>query len=516
MSVNRSIVTAALFATLSTLTLAKTVVFLPPPSTSYFVYHSNVAAALASRGHEVWICVPDFLLQKNLVKDKAVKVIPYGKQLGNIEERVMKHSRLIEVFWAEEFSINVVNLYHHNQEYSRLAHEILSDQTFINAIRNLKPDFFVLESIIFNVNMVVLPYILDTPFAFIGTFHDPPLTRVPFSPGAPDLPGEHMSNRLTFPERAVNLLFYLVRINFDLFHDSSLVSRFAAHKPYKSINDLAGDAKIFIAEIDHILDYPRLMLPNTKLVGGSSASVAKPLVGELKKFVDESKHGIVVVSFGGSVINVPSHITAKMAAAFRQLDLRVVWNVNLTSPDPSHIRTSLWMPQNDLLGHEKTKLFVSHCGKNGQYEALYHAVPILCLPIFGDQGYNAERIKIKQLGLRADIRKISADELATMIKEIVYKGNYSENMKKTSRLYRELYKDPKTESAYWLDHVMKYGGAYMRSAGQEMPWYQLYVLDVIAALLAVTSLILLFVYQLIKICYRCVRTQFSDRKRKQD
>ncbi|CAG5115828.1 unnamed protein product [Candidula unifasciata] len=515
MSGPKSTVTVAVFVTLSTLTLAKTVVFLPPPSTSYFVYHGNIAAALASRGHDVWICVPEFLLYKNLVKDQAVKVLPYGKHLGDIEKRVMKHSRMIEVFWQEEFSVSTVNFYYHTREYSRLAHDILSDQTFINAIRNLNADLFVLDSSIFNVNIVVLPYLLNTPFAFVGSFHEPPLNRVPFNQGAPDYPMDHMSNRLTFADRVVNFLIHLVRVN-DLFHDSSLVSRFAAHKPYKSINALAGDAEIFIAETDHVLDYPRLMLPNTKLVGGSSASVAKPLIGELKKFVDESKHGIVVVSFGASVINVPAPITTKMAAAFRQLDLRVVWNVNLTSPDPGHIRTSLWMPQNDLLGNEKTKLFVSHCGKNGQYEALYHAVPILCLPIFADQGYNSERIKIKQLGLRADIRKISADELAAMMKEIIYEGNFTENMKKASRLYRELYKDPKTECAYWLDHVLKYGGAYMRSAAQDMPWYQLYLLDVITALLAVTSLILLVVYQLAKLCYTCLLTRFNDRKRKPD
>ncbi|BFZ00447.1 hypothetical protein BsWGS_03486 [Bradybaena similaris] len=509
-------VTAVVFATLTTLTLAKTVVFLPPPSTSYFVYHTNVATALASRGHDVYICVPDFLLHKKLVQNKAVKIIPYGRQLGDIEKRVMGQSRLIDVFWTQEFSLDILNFYRFTSEYSKLAHEVLSDQTFINAIQNLKPDLFVLESIIFNVNMVVLPYMLDTPFAFIGTFHDMPLTRVPFSAATPGFPGDKVSDRMTFGERVANFLFYITRINFDLFHDSSLVSKFAPHKPYKSINDLAANAEVFIAEVDHILDYPRPMLPNTKLVGGSSASLAKPLVGELKKFVEESKDGIVVASFGGSVVNLPAHIETKMVSAFKQLDQRVVWTVNMTSPDPTQILTSLWTPQNDLLGHEKAKLFVSHCGKNGQYEALYHGVPILCLPIFGDQFYNSERIKIKQLGLRADIREISADQLAAMIKEIIYEGNYTANMKKASRLYRELYKDPKDQAAYWLDHVIKHGGAYMRSAGQQMPWYQLYALDVLAALLLTAALVLLFVCLLLKFCYRCFRSQFSHSQKKLD
>jgi glucuronosyltransferase len=44
------------------------------------------------------------------------------------------------------------------------------------------------------------------------------------------------------------------------------------------------------------------------------------------------------------------------------------------------------------------KVFVSLCGKNGQYEALYYAVPIVATPIFVDQAYNAERARVKGFG----------------------------------------------------------------------------------------------------------------------
>jgi UDP:flavonoid glycosyltransferase YjiC (YdhE family) len=39
-----------------------------------------------------------------------------------------------------------------------------------------------------------------------------------------------------------------------------------------------------------------------------------------------------------------------------------------------------WLPQNDLLGHPKTKLFITHCGKNGIFEALYHGIPMIGFP----------------------------------------------------------------------------------------------------------------------------------------
>ena len=53
------------------------------------------------------------------------------------------------------------------------------------------------------------------------------------------------------------------------------------------------------------------------------------------------------------------------------------------------------------------------------FSALFHAVPILCTPIFGDQLYNSRRTKAKGFGDYADLKSDSADELASKIKNIV-------------------------------------------------------------------------------------------------
>lgn len=51
------------------------------------------------------------------------------------------------------------------------------------------------------------------------------------------------------------------------------------------------------------------------------------------------------------------------------------------------------MPQNDVLGHPKTRLFIGHAGLNGIFESIYHGVPMLCSPFFGDQFDNARAAK---------------------------------------------------------------------------------------------------------------------------
>ncbi|XP_076445041.1 UDP-glucuronosyltransferase 2A2-like [Babylonia areolata] len=140
---------------------------------------------------------------------------------------------------------------------------------------------------------------------------------------------------------------------------------------------------------------PRPTLPNVNLTGGTATGPAKPLPPEFQSFMDSAKEGVVIVSFGSYVLDLPQHISDKNLQVLLQLPMKSVSRSNLTSSDPKKILTVPWIPQNDLLGHPHTKVFVSHCGNSGQYEALYHTVPIVATPLFDDQRYNAERIRVK-------------------------------------------------------------------------------------------------------------------------
>lgn len=64
---------------------------------------------------------------------------------------------------------------------------------------------------------------------------------------------------------------------------------------------------------------------------------------------------------------------------------------NLLSSKPSNVKAVDWMPQNDILGHAKTRLFLSHVGHNSMYEAAYHGVPVIGFPMWSDQPENARQ-----------------------------------------------------------------------------------------------------------------------------
>lgn len=59
---------------------------------------------------------------------------------------------------------------------------------------------------------------------------------------------------------------------------------------------------------------------------------------------------------------------------------------------PENIFISKWLPQNEILSHPNIILFISHCGLGGVIESRYHGVPILAVPIYGDQYMNAKEV----------------------------------------------------------------------------------------------------------------------------
>lgn len=78
-----------------------------------------------------------------------------------------------------------------------------------------------------------------------------------------------------------------------------------------------------------------------------------------------------------------------------------------------------WLPQNDILGHPKTKLFLTHAGVNGMAEGAYHGVPMVCSPFSADQFQNCARIKEFGLGDIASVRDTTTEGLVEILKTVL-------------------------------------------------------------------------------------------------
>lgn len=93
---------------------------------------------------------------------------------------------------------------------------------------------------------------------------------------------------------------------------------------------------------------------------------------------ETAEKGVIIMTFGAQAGYLPLDIMLKFVNVFGKLhNYKIIWKLpkqsekqiqNINMPKNIHIFT--WLPQNDCLGHKKTKLFITHCGNNGQYETI--------------------------------------------------------------------------------------------------------------------------------------------------
>lgn len=63
-----------------------------------------------------------------------------------------------------------------------------------------------------------------------------------------------------------------------------------------------------------------------------------------------------------------------------------------------------WAPQVEILAHESTGAFLSHCGWNSVLESLSHGVPIIGWPLASEQFYNS-KMMVEELGVCVEIAR---------------------------------------------------------------------------------------------------------------
>jgi len=74
--------------------------------------------------------------------------------------------------------------------------------------------------------------------------------------------------------------------------------------------------------------------------------------------------------------------------------------------------------------HPNVKLFISHGGIFGVYEAVDAGVPVLGFPLFYDQPRNIDNLVEAGMGISMDLLTLQKDELIKNILELINNEKY--------------------------------------------------------------------------------------------
>ena len=161
----------------------------------------------------------------------------------------------------------------------------------------------------------------------------------------------------------------------------------------KTLGQLISNVSMVLLNNHFSLNFPRPYVPNMIEVGGIHLKrKVNELPTNIKSVLDNATNGAIYFSMGSNLKSTDLPVATRDAIlrVFAKLNHQVLWKFEDTNlpGKPDNVFISDWFPQDDVLAHKNIKLFITHGGLLGTQEAVYHGVPVLGIPIFGDQMMN--------------------------------------------------------------------------------------------------------------------------------
>uniref|UniRef100_A0A668AM82 Uncharacterized protein n=1 Tax=Myripristis murdjan TaxID=586833 RepID=A0A668AM82_9TELE len=361
---------------------------------------------------------------------------------------------------------------------SELISKMLDNQELMQTIKDSNYDMVITDPCwgagTILAKYLNLPLVYNVRWLVVGEGHfsiaPSPVSYIPIT-------GSGYTDKMTFVERVKNMVLYGITKAQYIILVSQIYQKICDKYlgPDNNFHHLVQGADLWLMRVDFVFEFPRPTMPNFIYMGGFQCKPAKPLPQHLEDFVIWRYKGDRPASLGNNTLLVD------------------------------------WMPQNDLLGHPKTKLFVAHGGTNGVQEAIYHGVPVVGLPVFFDQYDNLLRLKERGAAKILTLATVDKDNsFLKALQEVLHEPSYRMNMQRLSRLHRDQPIKPLDLALFWIEFVMRHkGAAHLRTESYKMPWYSYHSVDVIVFLAGVVLLILGTFAAVIKcLCSRlCLRTK---------
>ncbi|XP_053559233.1 UDP-glucuronosyltransferase 2A2 isoform X5 [Bombina bombina] len=494
-----------------------------PADGSHWLNLKLVLENLAHKGHEITVLVFSANLLINHAEPSRLTYevfqVPFTKEKN--EEVFEELLRL----WSghpspsrPQTALSVMQLLGRKRQLEKdTCDGIVKNKELMERLQREKYDVLISDP--FSIGGELVAEILGVPFVYtirfsIGNSMERLCGHLPSPFSYVPVVMAELSDNMTFVERLKNTFHYLFADTiFFIVFEGNWNKYFSEvlGRP-TSLCETMGKAEIWLIRTYWDFEYPRPILPNFEFVGGLHCKPAKPLPEEMEKVVQSSgDHGIVVFSLGSMVKNLSDERSNLIAAALSQLPQKVIWRYSGKKPDTLSANTIIydWIPQNDLLGHPKTKAFITHGGTNGIYEAIYHGVPMVGIPLFADQPDNIVHMKNKGMAVMLDFNKMEAQELVDAVNTVINNPSYKENAMRLSHIHHDQPIKPLDRAVFWIEYVMRHKGAkHLRPASHELTWYQYHCLDVIAFLLACLLIVLYVTTKLLSFCLRkCCKTR---------
>ncbi|XP_075989280.1 UDP-glycosyltransferase UGT5-like [Anticarsia gemmatalis] len=483
--------------------------FFPTPSHSHNQLGKGVVYSLLKEGHTVtWVTpFPD------KVKDppKNLNIIGMPETAAISEKLNMadpKHAAR-GLSFVLEFANNITTA-------------AFSNKALINALTNTQFDAVATE-FFFNDVMCGVAAVQQVPWILLSATQMMPnqetqvdevrsISTVPLMFNDAGIP-------MTFMDRAFNAFIYVAMTLNTWLDKSNTIAKYneifgpiakARGVELPAFDDAHHNVSVLLLNAHESLSPPFSVPPNVINVAGyHNDEEAPPLPKDLQDLLDGAKQGFVYFSMGSVFRSAALQDETKreLLAKFAKLPYTVLWKYEEDMPEklPANVHVRKWFPQTSVLAHPNVKVFITHGGQLSTLEAVAAGVPLLAVPVYGDQPANAERAVKSGYALKVTFKPDMAKELDQKLREMLSNPSYYEKAKYISKLFNGRPVKPSKLIAHYVKLAIETKGNYhLRSLSLRYSWVQRWMLDILAAVLAILAVVFTLLYVVIKTIYKMV------------
>ena len=269
-----------------------------------------------------------------------------------------------------------------------------------------------------------------------------------------------------------------------------------------TIDDLHKDLSLVLVNSHHSVNGVKLYSTGTIEVGGLHIKEnGDPLTPEMQKWLDASKDGCIYFSFG-SMVRIETFPKPLMETFYKVFEkiapVRVLMKVakkeDLLPGLPKNVMIQSWFPQVSVFKHKNTKAFITHGGLMGIQEAIYFGIPMIGIPLFGDQPTNLKNVANKNLGVNlGSVQNVTEETLTNAINAVVRDDKYGRSMRKVSEIFKDRPMTAVQSAIFWVEYVARHGNI-LQSDSVHLNWLQRNLIDVYGFLLGCAAAALYAVY----------------------
>ncbi|CAD5209530.1 unnamed protein product [Bursaphelenchus okinawaensis] len=374
----------------------------------------------------------------------------------------------------------------------------LNDEEYMKSLKNEKYDlalveFFDICSYAILERIGVKRYIslsaLTVQQKVLRYFGMP--ANIAFVPGMSDNTGAKM----TFLERTrAFLTFPFKTYEFDrIFYETLAqnVKQIYGHN-FDYEDKLAHSSYVFV-NIDEHLSFQMPLSTKFVFTGGVGQDAeAKPLPKSLQSIFNNSKTGVILISFGSIVQSfaMPKAQKNAIISTVKQFpDIDFIWKyeqIDTVGENITNLHKINWVPQTDLLSQPKLLAFVTHGGLNSVSESAHKGKPMICVPIFADQNNNCYSVEEKGLAVVIPKWDLTMKRLEQAVRTVAEDEQFRLRSTHFSRMMKDKPFKAKDRIIGFVNHALQYDvHSALDLPSRHLSTMQYYFLDVLLLLSAV-------------------------------